>query len=201
MNFFYDQNPLTMKTFLLLAFLQLPTDSLPAREVLYQSIDRFYGQQTRAELLEYQESTRGDWLKYLPTLGITYTVEGAPRPMISYSTTVLYAAKKDGQRRAAKRQSIIETNRLAAERAKLQVGELLAEYELLLQELAVRRQIVAIDRQLFAIQAAQYEELEIAPSDFLKAKRTYLLQEQGLLEMEQRARLLAQKVLARSFWR
>ena len=81
-----------MKILLLLTLLQL--DTLPPKEALFASIDSFYAIQTQAELLEYQESRKGEWLKFLPSVGITYTLDGQPRPSIGYSTNIIYSAKK-----------------------------------------------------------------------------------------------------------
>ncbi len=79
-----------MKTLILILAL-LPTDTLPEKSVLLNAIDSFYQVQTTAQLLEYQSSKKGEWLKYLPTVGMTYTLDGKPRPTISLSSTLLYS--------------------------------------------------------------------------------------------------------------
>ncbi|MEZ5044151.1 MAG: hypothetical protein R2828_29935 [Saprospiraceae bacterium] len=167
-----------MKTLILILTL-FPTDTLPTKTTLLNTIDSFYQTQTTTQLLEFQTTKKGEWLKYLPTLGMTYTLDGKPRPTISFSSTILYHAKKDQQTLAAKRQAIVESNHLEAKKAKAKLEELLLEYETLQQEITARKEILDIDTQLFEIDTQQYENLEMAPSDFLKAKKAYLERQQS----------------------
>ncbi len=173
-----------MKILLLLTFMH--ADSLPPLEVLYASIDSFYAVKVQAELAEYQISKKGEWLKYVPTVGLTYTLDGRPRPAISFSSSVIYRAKKGRQLIVGKRRRIIATNRLAAAAEKAKVKSLHLAYYRALQELALQEELFEIDRQLFEMDRGRYERLEMAPSDFLKAKRQFLLkkQEMNTLRME-----------------
>ena len=168
---------------------------LPKKQTLFQKIDSIYAERTATQLLEFQETKKGEWLKYLPTIGITYTIEGQPRPAISYSSNILYRATKDKQLRTAKRQQIIQQNQQKAEKAKGQLEKLLLEYEQLQEEIAIKKEILEIDRQLFEIEKAKYERLEIAPSDFLKAKQKYLGQVDSLQKLNNQIKLKAIKIL------
>ena len=40
-------------------------------------------------------SSKGEWLKYVPNVGLTYTLADAPRPSMSFSTGVLHQAKRE----------------------------------------------------------------------------------------------------------
>lgn len=42
-----------------------------------------------ADLTELEYSQKGEWIKYLPNIGVTYTVAGQPRPAVSTLTNVL----------------------------------------------------------------------------------------------------------------
>lgn len=188
-----------MKTLLLILSL-LPTDTLPEKSVLLNAIDSFYQVQTTTQLLEYQSSKKGEWLKYLPTVGMTYTLDGKPRPTISLSSTLLYRAKKDQQILAAKRQGIIEANRLEANKAKAKLEALLFEYESLQQEMAARKEILDIDQQLFEIDTQRYEDLEMAPSDFLKAKKAFLEKQLAFKTLRQAVKRLRNDILSHCFY-
>ncbi len=188
-----------MKTLILILAL-LPTDTLPEKSVLLNAIDSFYQVQTTAQLLEYQSSKKGEWLKYLPTVGMTYTLDGKPRPTISLSSTLLYRAKKDQQTLAAKRQAIVETNRLEANKAKAKLETLLFEYESLQQEMAARREILDIDQQLFEIDTQQYKDLEMAPSGFLKAKKAFLEKQLAFEALRQAMKRLCNDILSHCFY-
>ena len=182
-----------MKLCLFLSWMML--DTLPSQEVLFQSIDSFYYVQAQAELLEFQTSKKGEWLKYLPTVGVTYTLDGKPRPAISFSSTILYRAKKDRQQQLVKQQSIREKFSLKAEKAKAEVRKLFLEYQLLQEEIAIKKEALEIDQQLFEIQQARYKRLEIGPEAFLKAKKAWLIQQQTIRELEQEGHLLKREIL------
>jgi hypothetical protein len=159
-------------------------DTLPDLPSLHASIDAYYSTQAQTQLLEFQDAKKGEWLKFLPNLGITYTVDGQPRPSISISSAILYQAKKAKQTRAAKRQSILQTNRLAAQQAKNQLADLILQYEQLQRDYQTQQQLFNIETDLFRIQQQEYERQERAPSDFLRSKKMYLLQQQTLEQLK-----------------
>jgi hypothetical protein len=169
------------------AAVNLHFDTLPSVHMLHQSIDSFYAQQTHLELLAFKDSKKGEWLKFLPNLGITYALDGQPRPSLSLSSGILYQSKKNKQQNAAKRQQIIEQQLQAAEQAKNQLADLILQYQQLQNEYRTQQELFAIETDLFRIKQDEYERQELAPSDFLHAKRTYLLQQQAV---EQKKHLL-----------
>lgn len=172
-----------MKT-LIIALSLFSTDTLPPKATLLHAIDSFYQIQTASELLEYQIAKKGEWLKYLPTIGIQYTLDGKPRPTFSFSSSILYSAQKDRQSLKAKRVAIIERNKIEAQKSKIQLQKALTDYEVLLQELETRKEMLQIDALLFQIDQQRYENLEMPPSDFLKAKKSFLLQQQAFRQFE-----------------
>ena len=110
-------------------------DTLPVDSLLYQSLETFYKQQITTQLLEFQESKKLQWLRYLPTLGITYTLEGKPRPAISWSSNLLYTTHKEKSRNLLKQKVIRQhyVDIFHSERLKLQ--SLIQEYQFLNREL------------------------------------------------------------------
>ncbi|MCB0594828.1 MAG: hypothetical protein H6557_31520 [Lewinellaceae bacterium] len=173
--------------------------NLPPLADLYASIDSFYAEEAHANLLEFQEDRKGEWLKYVPNVGLTYTLAGAPRPSVSFNTGVLYQAKRDRQRNAARRRSIEEKGVLQAARARGAVAKLYATYLLQLEALEFRRELLAIDEQLFRMEEDRYERGEISPGNFLKAKRGWLLKQQEVRDLEMEMEVLRQEVLVRCF--
>lgn len=172
-----------------------PTDTLPPLAVLHHRIDSFFAQQTQLQLLEFKHTKKGEWLKFLPNLGITYTVSGQPRPSISLSSGLLYQTQKAKHTRAAKRRQIMETNRLEAEQEKAKLQQLLVRYQLLQQEVVHQRSLHRVDEQLFAIREDEYLRQERAPSDYLQAKRAFLVQQQALREKAGQLQLLEMEIL------
>lgn len=173
--------------------------SLPPLVELYTSIDSFYAAEVHANLLEFQEDRKGEWLKYVPNVGLTYTVAGDPRPSVSFNTGVLYQAKRDKQRNAARRRSIEEKGALQAARDRGAVAKLYAAYQLQMEALAFRRKLLAIDEQLFRMEEDRYRRGEMSPGDFLKAKRNWLLKQQEVRDLEMELEVLRQEILAGSF--
>ncbi|MCB9352861.1 MAG: hypothetical protein H6573_36065 [Lewinellaceae bacterium] len=121
------------------------------------------------------------------------------RPSVSLNTGILYQAKRDKQRNAARRRSIEEKGALQAARARGAVAKLYATYLLRLEALKSHRELLAIDEQLFRMEVGRYERGEISPGDFLKAKRGWLLKQQGVRDMELELAVLRQEILVGSF--
>ena len=157
-------------------------DSLPPTPLLFGSIDTFHARQARIRLLELAESRRGNWLRYLPAIGIAYTPTGAPRPAVSYSSTLLYTAQKDRQQRDAKRLAILQQAALDAEADKRTLLQLLQRHAALQRELDAQRAVHALDTELYRFYEKQAATQELLPAEFLLRKREYLLK---CLELEQ----------------
>ena len=172
-----------MKPLCLILCLQA-IDSLPEQRVLLTAIDSFYQLQTENLLLEYQETKKGEWLKYLPTIGLSYTIDGRPRPTASWSSTLLYRARKENTLRAAKRKAIVQCQARAGETAKLKLQDLLLDYNLLLANLEEEKEMLFIEEQLFSIYQMQYDSLEMAPSDFLIKRKQLLEKKRRLRQLE-----------------
>ena len=96
-----------MKLLLLCAFFAV--DSLPNESQLISALESFYQQELEAELMEFQSKQKIKWLKYLPTVGVTYTLEGKPRPAVSWSSNLLYSSQKEKAQLEVKKQSIYKS--------------------------------------------------------------------------------------------
>lgn len=183
-----------MKT-LIIALSILSADTLPPKATLLHAIDSFFQIQKASQLLEYQISKKGEWLKYLPTVGIQYTLDGKPRPTLSFSSNILYRVEKDRQTVEAKRRTIIEKNKLEAQKAKNKLEEMLKEYQMQAQELKSRKEVLKIDSLLFQIDQVRYDSLEMASSEYLKAKKKYLQQQIEVQNFEHKIQRLRRRIL------
>ena len=173
-------------------------DSLPPLPFLHAAIDTFHAHTTRADLLELQESRRGNWLKYLPTLGLAYTPSGAPRPGLSYSTAVIYQAKKDKQTRAAKRLAILEQAQVAARRDKEALLPYLERHLSLRRELATALQLLELDRDLLSYWQQELAAKNIGPVEFLGKRKDFLEKEAGIERLKDRLRELEAEVRSKA---
>lgn len=182
-----------MKILLLFAFFASMDgrDSLPSETQLISALESFYQLQVESELAELEDFQKKKWLKYLPTVGLTYTLDGKPRPAISWSSTLLYSSQKDKAQVLAKKQSIYKKNQLTLEKDKLKLKGLLRKHHFLEKDISFLQDLFKYDQQLFEIKKDQANKIQLAPSDFLKAeqalkKKAYdIFQKQReLLELE-----------------
>ena len=180
---------------LLLAILFQPLDTIPSIEQLYACIEEYHAQTLDAELAEHEETTKGEWLKYVPSVGLTYTINNKPRPSVSFSTSTIYQARKGKQLRAAKRSAIRKANSLNLSGHKSNIKALVQKYQKELESLELSYQIHDIDSKLYQIEEAKHENIKIAPSEFLKIQRAYLLKQFDLKQQERAVDAIREEIL------
>jgi len=182
-----------MKILTLILILNL--DTLPPEPQLYESLAQFHQTETQSQLSEFDYQTEHKWLRYLPTVGLTYTPEGNPRPGISWSSNLLFTSINEAKRKEAKIQSINQVGDLQYQNARYELEQLLLEHHQFLESINFQKSIFEIDRELFVIQSSKYSEAQLKPSEFLQLKRTFLLKEHRLVEMEQELARLEKQIL------
>ena len=181
--------------------LSAQSDTLPPLEKLYESIQIYYQQQANAQLLEYQASTKGEWLKYVPNVGMTYTVAGQPRPAVSFSTGIIYTARKDKQLRAAKVKSIEAATLLLIQQEQRKLLQLVGNYEQELRGLELAIEIQEIEEEIYRIQEAKFYLRELTPLQYLPLKRNYLQKQYELAEKRKGVEVLVGEILVLGRWR
>jgi hypothetical protein len=185
---------LVLLTFLTSQLFGLPTAhcQLPTPDSLHAALDTFLNRQLKAQLAEFDESKKGNWLYYLPSVGIGYTpiakgnndggirFNNEPRPTISFSLgQVLNARRRDRDIRA-KRESLAANAVLDREKTHRGLDRLLQRHALLLLELETMRRVLEIDRQLFVLIQADYDAAVISPQQFLPRQKAMLEAELGV---------------------
>ena len=171
-----------MKLLLFCAF--FATDSLPTESQLMSAMESFYQLQLESELAEFETTQKMKWLKYLPTVGVTYTLDGKPRPAISWSSTLLYSNQKDKAQVVAKKQSIYKKHQLTLEKEKLRLKNLLRQHHFLKQDISFLQDIFKYDQQLFEIKKNQAQKIEIPPSQYLKAEQALRKKEYDIFQKQ-----------------
>ena len=169
--------------------------NLPPTDSLFSALEKHHATITAAQLAEFDQTTTKKWMNYIPSVGIGYTPSGAPRPTASFSLSQIITAKRQQQERERRRTAILAKAEIELQSLKSQLSSMLQEYELLKLDLSTREQIHEIDKQLFQLAKAQYENAEMSPVEFLPKEKAFLLQG---LEMEiKKAKVLKikQKIL------
>ncbi|MCB0633486.1 MAG: hypothetical protein KDD15_27305 [Lewinella sp.] len=170
-------------------------DTLPPEKALHQSIDSCYAQRAYLELLEFKNTRKGEWLKFLPNIGISYTLNGQPRPAVSFSSGLLYQARKARLQRLAKQEQIVQSTLSEAEEAKAELATLLLRHSILQEEIVAQHKRHQIEQEIFLIQEDEYNRLERSPAEYLQAKRTFLIQQETLEDLKRRSLLLEMEIL------
>lgn len=144
---------------------------LPSDSTLIKSLVEFYQKDKNAKLVKYDIQESKSWLKYLPNLGITYNLQGQPRPSLSYSPiSIINSRKQDKLRNAEKLSVEMSFEVLLSDR----VGELLTkirEYELKKEIYKEFAAMIEIEEQLYLLEKKKYEANLIKPSQYLNAKK------------------------------
>lgn len=148
-----------------------------------------YRRSLDAELEALKYDKKGEWVKYLPNLGITYTVAGEPRPAVSTSTNVFYQAQRDKKTREAAKNAAFKQNQLAMDTELSSLARMWRRYMQAKRRAETYNEIEQIDRDLFLLYQKQYEAKEILPEVFLTRKKAFLLQE--LRRQEEQEELLS----------
>jgi hypothetical protein len=147
-----------------------------------------------AELEALKLDHKGQWLKYLPSAGMTYDIQGRLRPAVSVNSSTIYTARRDKRQLAARRESI--RKRLMLEEARV-LSNLIRKHQRLVAEVDRADRlagIAEIDRELFYLYQEQYKNEELMPEDFLLKKKAFLLQEMRGQEQEEKLLLLRYEI-------
>ena len=190
-----------MKTLLfILHFTYCGTDTLPTQKVLEASIDSFFAQKAQIEIVEFQTTNKYDWMKWLPSVGVGYALDGRPRPIANYSLERFYGNFKTKEVNKLKIETLRRMAELDAQKLKFEVRILLKKYALLQTEIAFFEKNIAIDDEIFSIETEKYNRNETMPSDYLKLKQANQVKHQELFLKQNELQLLEVEILNRCFW-
>lgn len=183
----------SMKLFVFLAILHL--DSLPDTSHLYAALSTFHALQLNAQLTEFDESEKGIWMNYVPSVGIGYNLQGQPRPTFSFSIAQVFTAQRQRTDRSAKRRSLEAAAQLALQNDRRKLTELLTKWELMQLELITMRKVAALDEQIFNLAQADYDAAKLAPKEFLPKQKAWLESELTLTRKEIEIKNLEAEIL------
>ncbi|MCF8247693.1 MAG: hypothetical protein K9J37_21670 [Saprospiraceae bacterium] len=155
-------------------------DTLPPAAELHAALSTHQKLQLAAALAEFDDATPGQWMNYVPAVGIGYNLQVQPRPTISFSLAQVLTARRQRLDRRAKRRSIEATADLALLDAHRQLDQLLARHELLTLELQTMRKLHEIDESLYQLAVLDYEAAKLAPNRFLPKRKAFLESELDL---------------------
>lgn len=169
--------------FLLLTRFGICSDTLPPVADLYASLDAYYLEASKVGILALSEDDKDEWMKYLPTLGISNVVsfdgdalQNKLRPSVSWNSNILYTTKKERQRRKLKSLEIQERLKIEHRLESDELFMLLRNYQLKELEIKEFREIVLLDSIVFYIHHEKHLKDELKPLDYILKKKLYLSQ-------------------------
>lgn len=174
-------------------------DSLPPKHILYASIDSFHMVQLQANIQAYQEGKKGQWMDYMPTLSLTYTANGKPRPNISYSFSQVRTSINRKKRNNNLLQQLIAQAEIDKKKDYLQVQKLLRTYKTYIQELRFMEEIHALDEQLFQYYKKAAQNGDIEPIEWVKQQKAHLQKKQQIYLQKQKIQLLIFDILQAAY--
>jgi hypothetical protein len=145
--------------------------------------------QLTADLTTLQESKKGAWLKYLPSVSaglapaIRRGADGSfssglsPTLSIGVNSSLIYQSHRDKQQRKASREAIIKQNQLQEATKIAQLHRLQRRLQTEIDKLNLQNGVSDIDRQLFTLYQKQYDNHDISPEEYLLKRKAFLLQE------------------------
>ena len=157
---------------------------LPADSLLYNSLANHYQSLLSADLKEIDLKKKKSWTKYLPSIGLTYTVSGSPRPSLGYNPLSILAVNEGKELLELKRSAIVMRyeNLLYSEFVKLE--NLILDYKADLKSIDQRKRLKEIDDKLMEMAEEKYNLEMIKPSQYLAEKKKHLEMEIALTELE-----------------
>jgi len=182
-----------MKTLFLISLFFL--DTLPPEPQLYAALDSFHQQQTIAAVSEYQSTTKKRWLKYLPSVGLSYNLKGQPRPTVSWSSNLIYTNFKNKEAKEAKQRSIIHKNELQLQKDRLKLTAFLQKHHFLKEDIVFQKKLFTYDTQLYEVKKDQAQHLELSPVELLKATQAYEKKAYDIFQKERDLQELESNIL------
>ena len=145
---------------------------LPADSLLISSLVKYYEAERVAQIKPYEIEESKKWIKYLPSVGLAYNLQGQPRPSFSYSPlSILESKKSDKLRDAAKEAVLLNYDLLISDRVE-ELKAKIREYKLKLELYDMRLEVIELDLKLYEIEETKYEEDLIKPSEYIRAKKS-----------------------------
>jgi hypothetical protein len=142
-----------------------------------------------AELATLQESKKGAWLKYLPSISAGLAPSWrqnndgsvraglAPSLSIGLNSSLIYTAHRDKQQRLATQDAIIKRSQLQEDLELAKLHRLQRRLQIETDKLNLHVGVTDIDRQLFTLYQKQYDNHDITPEEYLLKRKAFLLQE------------------------
>ena len=185
------------------AFLPYPlfTQFLPPLDSILQKFDSIQAARCAAADAEFQHSKRGEWLKYLPSVGIGYTPGGSPRPTVALSLSTVYQITADRRDRQQRRAALEAACRYQSATSRAEITADFRQAASLAADIAEDERIFnQIDRQIFDFWTKKSDSQEILPIEYLEKLRQFEAARERIRRRHVELETIHQDIFSKSLW-
>ena len=148
-----------------------PLDSLES------SLTAYYHSLSNADIAEYSESNKYNWLFFVPSVGYDFVGHNY---MVTYNLSNIGSYAKAREANSNKVRSIEKRNMISLDNALLQLRVSYEQINNLIDRFAYDQYIIDTERELFSIYQNQYKRDEINHEEYLKHHITLMQKESAL---------------------
>ena len=182
-------------------------DSLPSPETLFASLRSYHAAQTDSRTAEFKIQEKLDWMKYLPSVGLGYTLgtrngelNQRLRPNLNFSFSQIFNSKRDKELRHAKIESIERQNDVDFKTDSLNLLIALKRVEIVRTAATELQAAKAIDDELFKLSQDKYDKKEVSAFQYLNEKRQYFERKERIVVKTEQLLLLEIEALRAAKW-
>lgn len=147
---------------------------LPETTELFAALRQHHHKRSEAFTAEYRTADGVKWMRWVPSVGIMYNLQGQPRPAVNFSIDRIYQNIKDKDLRKAKTEAVKLNAEIQFKDDSLNLVSILRRIEIMKKGLRVLEAQQEIDDKLFEIVKAKYHANEVTPTVFLTEERQLL---------------------------
>ena len=168
---------------------------LPPSDSLFASLRRFHDENTAANLEPFNTIERRAWMKWTPSIGIQYNLQGQPRPALSFSFAQVYNNLNDKENRRAQKSQILRGSKIAFQTDSFSLVALLKKRQVLDASMTWLKEIAALENRKYQIDKAKYEAAQITESAWIEVNTANLRSSETFFNRIQELELLDIEIL------
>lgn len=154
---------------------------LPETPALFAALRQHHDKRSEALTAEYRTADGVKWMRWMPSVGVMYNLQGQPRPAVNFSIDRIYQNIKDKDLRKAKTEAVKLNAEIQFKDDSLNLVSILKRIEILKSGFVILEAQQRIDDKLFEIVKAKFADNEVTPTVFLTEQRQ-LLERTGNVE-------------------
>lgn len=163
---------------------------LPDRSNLFASLRKYHDEKKAANLAEYSAKEKYRYMKYVPSVGMWYDLNGNPKPTLSYSLNQVYSTVNEKEKTKAKMKTVNLSSDLEYKTDSLDLVAILSRIEVLKETAHLVEAQNSIDAKILQIIEQKYADKEITPIQYLEQKRDFLVRTDRITKVREDIKLL-----------